>query len=201
MILYGQRIYIEKLKLAHVQQMKYWGKHDNPLIADYNYALNSSWIQFVFYLEKLTTPFKKYYAVCLNSGRMIGYFSIRNINRIEKSSVLGISFDANYSGAGYGYETLELYLEEYFVNMNFEVMYLEVATFNKRAKAMYEKIGFEFEAEYLVSYPNKKLNFDEKNYLENKNSFVVNNGVVYNYIHKMSIRRERYEEWRRADEI
>ena len=154
----------------------------------------------MFLFERTASPFKKYYAVCLHDGKMIGFIGVRNINYIKKTSLLGIVFDPNHLNKGYGTEGLQLFLRMYFNEMKMKIMYLEVARFNKRAIRAYEKIGFKYMAEYLDLYRNQ-MNYEDINYLENKNSFIETDGMVYNYIHVMRITENDFKEMEIENEI
>ncbi|WP_236913945.1 GNAT family N-acetyltransferase [Clostridium sp. Cult2] len=198
----GERIRIAPLTLEDAYSMKNWGTHKNPLLSDYNLpSLNDEEIK-EWYNYKTGSKNKKYYSVFNEENRLIGYMGIKSIRRIFKDSVLGIAFDPNYVNQGYGTETIITFLDYYFNEMKMKKMFLEVAEFNKRAIRCYEKTGFKKIDRYLAKFFNQRIDLENIYFINEKSSFVIEEGKVYNYIYKMKIDSNTYKKAREeVDEL
>ena len=71
-------------------------------------------------------------------------------------------------------------------------MNLDVNEFNTRAINLYKKIGFKKKVEYLGLFENQDIDFNDKEYENYKDYFVINRGVIYSRIYTMSLESSRY---------
>lgn len=182
----------EKLQLDHVRSMVKWGRHDNPLLFDYNFVQKSEDEFKLFYLDKTLSPFNRYYAV-IYDGEVIGYLGIKKINILTKTSTLGFVLSPDYVDGGFGTVVLSEFLRIYFTSFNMKKMVLEVAAYNPRAKRVYEKMGFVEAGYYLDRYPNDPPPENNPYYQEHKDVFVYKDGILYNYIYRMELRKEDFD--------
>lgn len=188
----GKNILIKPLELEDVYDMRKWGYHKNPLLSDYNFpVLNNNEVK-RWYEFKTKSFFNKYYGVRKRNKVLIGYLGIKDIKLIRRRSTLGIVLDPDYTNQGYGTEIMEVFLNYYFSDLRMRKMNLEVTKFNKRAYSLYKKIGFLKIDSYLDKFHNNDLDLNNKYYLENKSSFVIKDGKIYNYIYKMELSKERF---------
>lgn len=184
---------IRSLKVEDVFSMRHWGRHKTPLLADYNFPeMPDSEIR-RWYRFKTINPFNKYFGVLLGD-RLIGYMGIKNIKIIKKESTLGIVFDPSIVNQGYGSKTLRLFLNYYFNEMNMKRMYLEVAMFNRRAMRVYKKMGFKTTSYYLEEFFNNNLDLSNPYYQEAERYFVIKDEKIYNYIYKMRLDKEDFQD-------
>lgn len=190
----GQRIIIGKLKLEDVFAMRNWGTHENPLLEDYNFPdMNDREIR-IWYRMKTANICDKYFGIKDYDGILIGYMGIKDIKFFRKTSTLGLVLDPNKIDQGYGTDVLQTFLENYFTEMKMKKMILEVSMFNKRAYRLYEKMGFEKNYMYKDEFFNQYLNFSSPYYQEEKSSFEIINGKIYNYIYKMTLTKKKFFE-------
>ncbi|NMB26607.1 MAG: GNAT family N-acetyltransferase [Tissierellia bacterium] len=188
----GKRITITPIELKDAYSMKKWGRHKNPLLFDYNLpSLTDEEIK-EWYRFKTRGNNKKYYSVFNEQNRFIGYMGIKNIRKILSQATFGIVFDPNYVNQGYGTEAIIAYLYYFFNEMKMRTLYLEVAKFNKRAIQCYEKSGFKVVDVYLEEFFDQKIDLENPYFLEEKSSFVIEDGKVYNYIYKMKIDKKTF---------
>lgn len=188
----GDRVKLKPIKLEDVYQMKNWGIHENTLLFDYNLpSLTHKEIE-EWYRYKTSSIRRKYYSIFNDKNKLIGYLGIKNIRRILREATLGIVLDPNYVNMGYGTEGISTFLDYYFNKMNMRIMYLEVAKFNKRAIKCYEKSGFSVIDVYLDEFFDQSLSLKDPYYLNEKSSFVIDDGKIYNYIYKMKIDKKTY---------
>ena len=171
----GERIFIRPLRVEDVFNMRKWGVHKNPLLSDYNFPEMSD-----RQILKTKSFFNKYFAILTKEDRLIGYMGIKEIKFLKKESTLGIVFDPDLLDSGYGTETLKYFLKEYFNQMNMKKMYLEVAEFNKRARRVYEKMGFKYSGYYLEEFFDWDLDLQSSYFKEVESCFVINGKKIYN---------------------
>lgn len=192
----GNRLTISPIKLKDIYSMLDWGRHENPLLFDYNFPpLSNSEIKQWYFIKNMGIR-KKYYSVFNKDNILVGYMGIKNIKRFKKEATLGIVFDPNYVNQGYGTQAINLYLNHYFNKMKMKRMYLDVAQFNKRAIQCYEKIGFKKFDAYSEEFFNQNLDLNNQYYLEEESSFEIKDKKIYNYINKMKIDRKSFQESR-----
>jgi ribosomal-protein-alanine N-acetyltransferase len=85
---------------------------------------------------------KENYFEVYENDQLIGFFSIEH-NQKEKVIDLGVGMKPEWTGKGKGQPFLESILP--FIKQSYEIdtVTLAVATFNKRAITVYERLGFE----------------------------------------------------------
>ena len=198
MVIKGDRVTIKPLMLDDVYTMRQWGRHENPLIGDYNFPDMTNKEIVKWYKEKTRCWKNKYFGIYNEMDIFIGYMGIKDIKLFRKESTLGLVFDPNYVSKRYGTETLSTFLKYYFTEMKMKRMYLEVAEFNKRAHKLYQNMGFKTEGYYLDYFYDQKLNLNNPYYLEEESSFVISNKKIYNYIYKMKLEKEDFFETNRS---
>lgn len=188
----GKRVIIAPLKVEDVYCMREWGYHEDSLLMDYNFPpMNDSELH-GWYNIKTFGRSKEYYGVTNREGKLVGYMGIKNIKKIKKEATLGIVFDPNHINKGYGTEAITTYLNYYFNEMKMKTLLLEVAKFNKRALRCYEKSGFVVIDVYLDKFFNQDMDLTDPYYLQEKSSFVIKGGKIYNYIYKMKVDRKSF---------
>lgn len=188
----GSRITIKPLTLDNVYNMRLWGYHNNPLLADYNFPFMTDKEIIKWYKYKTNSWRSKYYGITNEHDIFIGYLGIKDITKFKRESTLGIVFDPNYISMGYGTETLITFLKNYFTVMDMKIMYLEVAEFNKRAHRLYENVGFMQEGYYLDVFFDQNINMENAYYINEESSFVISDKKIYNYIYKMKLGKENF---------
>lgn len=188
----GERIIIRPLELEDVFHMRTWGTHKNPLLEDYNFPDMTDKEIKKWYDIKTKSFFNKYFGILTRENKLIGYMGMKEIKYLKKESTLGIVLDPNFLDMGYGSEVLECFLKEYFTAMQMKVMYLEVAEFNRRATRVYEKMGFKNVGYYLEEFFDDQIDTETSYFKDSKSYFVISDGKVYNYIHKMKLKKDDF---------
>ncbi len=140
----GERVSIRPFQRSDVDAWQSWPYHDDPLYAAQEPVLVGARERDLWYLDRANRSDYWMYAVDDEQGRMIGWFSLRRIDPLVGTSVLGITFCPSIVGRGYGTDTLVAFLGYYFTEMGFKRMYLDVAAYNLRARRCYEKSGFRY---------------------------------------------------------
>jgi len=191
-LLVGSRVTIRDFSLEDAFSMRSWGEHENPLLEDYNFPYCDGKDIEEWFLAKTFGLSKKYFSVYNEQNKFVGYLGMKQIRHFKKESTLGIVFDPNYLNKGYGTEALNLFLDFYFNDLKMNIMYLEVAEFNKRARRCYEKCGFIEVSKYLDKYFDDFIDFDNPYVKEAINCFVIKHNKIYNYVYKMKIDKKTY---------
>ncbi len=78
----------------------------------------------------------------------MGTISLKNIDLQSKRAEYAISLRKKAQGKGIGYAASKKILEYAFIQMQLERIYLNVLKENKRAIALYERVGFIYEGEF-----------------------------------------------------
>lgn len=85
----------------------------------------------------------------LENDDLLGYVELDGILWTHQVSGVSIGIgDPTYWGKGYGYEAMQLALAFAFNELNLHRVQLTVFSYNKRAMALYEKLGFQREGVY-----------------------------------------------------
>jgi RimJ/RimL family protein N-acetyltransferase len=85
----------------------------------------------------------------LDRPDLLGYIELDQILWTHQVGWVNISIgDRSYWGKGYGYEAMQLVLEFAFQELNLHRVQLTVFSYNTRAIALYEKLGFQREGVY-----------------------------------------------------
>jgi RimJ/RimL family protein N-acetyltransferase len=191
-MLRSKRLSYAPMKLEDVYDFRDWSRHKSNIYDDYNFYEQSD-DDILAWFQWKDRPFCKYYSIFLN-GKAIGYISFKNINKLLKTAVLGIVIDPGYISMGYGKEAMLTMLNVFFNDWNFKKLYLKVAKYNKRALALYRKLGFKEYATYFESYLNPKPASDDLEYIENKDAFFMIFGKPYFHAYKMSLDKDTFNE-------
>lgn len=146
----GKRVIIDKLRLSDAYQMMNWKKAEDILMREYHFLTTRDGNVKGWYDARVKRKNMMSFVVKTYEGKVIGFISIRDISRLFKSAVLGITFDMNYLNMGYGTESLELFLDYYFTELNMKKLSLDVAKHNKRAISCYKKVGFDLVRQYYA---------------------------------------------------
>ena len=81
--------------------------------------------------------------VTLKDDKLIGNCGFVGIDEINRTAEIGIMIgEKDHQNMGYGTDALRLLLKFGFENRNYNNISLKVYSFNKRAIACYEKVGF-----------------------------------------------------------
>lgn len=117
-----------------------WPPYNDPLEPIWNLSRSSSsWSEgFEFGVSRRT------WAVESPEGRLMGRISLREIDSKRGCARLGVTFGAPYVGKGLGTESIAVFLDMFFGELNFELMLLDVAAPNRRAVRCYERLGFHY---------------------------------------------------------
>lgn len=181
----------EEFTVEHAISMKSWGDHKDPLFYDYNFRLRNDLEVREFMNQKAYNPFCLYYAI-INEGEMIGFIGLKRINAFTKNSTLGLVLNPDEVDKGYGSTALYEFLKIYFHELGFNKMVLDVASYNKRALRLYEKMGFKITKKSKMRYENPYNTTSDEEFLRFPDCFIFKNGKVLNYFYKMRLTKSEF---------
>lgn len=181
---------IEELNESHLDDIKKWGVHKDPLLWEYNIS-NLTRYELGFWLIDRRRTYKTAYYVVLDEDRVIGYFGFRDINTIFKTATLGLALDPNITSKGYGSVIMEMLLHYFFEEMKMNILNLEVNRFNTRAINLYKKFSFEEIENSYISYEIQNQNLE---ILNDPRYFFRKYGRLYSKTIKMRLERDKYNE-------
>lgn len=123
--------------------MAAWPPFENPLNGAWNWPRELERLGTIdlFFLIRATNKQRREWTITCQGG-VIGYLSIREIDRARRSSRLGIGLGASFVGQGYGTEALRAFVAAYFGALEFRLLKLDVAAHNLRAQRSYKRLGF-----------------------------------------------------------
>ena len=149
MLLRGSRVRLTALTQSDLPTVVQW--HQNPEFLRLFDALpaypktEAALAQWLDDTHKSTDAFL--FAVrSLDNDELIGYVELDGILWTHRVSGVSIAIgEAKQWGKGYGYEVMQLVLRFAFDELNLHRIQLTVFSYNERATALYEKLGFQRE--------------------------------------------------------
>ena len=145
-LLRGSRVRLTALTQSDLPTIVQW--HQNPDFLRLFHALpaypktEAALTQWLDDTHKSTDTFL--FAVrALDKAELIGYVELDRILWTHRVSGVSIAIgETKHWGQGYGYEVMQLALRFAFDELNLHRIQLTVFSYNKRAIALYEKLGF-----------------------------------------------------------
>lgn len=146
----GERIHLRKVTVHDAELYHEW-RNNTEVMEWTSSALDVYTFQETeaFIKSISTSSTSKSYMIQLNeSSKPIGVVSLVNVDYKNRNAECIIDIgEKDYWGSGYGKEAMSLSLRYSFLELNLHKVYLHVFSFNKRAIALYEKLGFVKEGE------------------------------------------------------
>lgn len=150
MIITSPRLLLRPWQRADLDALADLPPYPDPLDDDWNWphALRENGTADFFFLGRSCDPNRVEWMIIRPPGQVIGHLGIRDIDRTARSARLGMGLAAPYVGQGYGAEALRVFLDRFFGPLEFEKMLLEVRAHNRRARQLYERLGFREQESY-----------------------------------------------------
>lgn len=156
-----------------VDKMDNWLGFVDKLFDDYNFPILTDKEKDRWFHVKNNKK-RRCYSIYLNQN-LIGYISLRDIKKIRKISELGIVIDSRFVSKGYGTKALEMFLDWYFKELNYNKIYLRVAAFNQRAIRLYKNMKFKKVKDIYEDIDISRADLYENSiYKEYKQDFIIN---------------------------
>lgn len=184
------QITITELKPGDMPGFLQWGHHTDLRFLHYDFPELPETQLLDWYHAKKIPFFRWLYVAKDPDGKLLGYMTVKHINRLFKTAELGIVFDPGRLGKGYGSQAMVIFLRIFFGERKMRELRLRVADFNHRARKAYEKVGFEV-------YDTRKEAFEEqgRNFeliLHHPEDFLMEGNILKTEFHLMRLTRERF---------
>ncbi|WP_129599854.1 GNAT family N-acetyltransferase [Anaerophilus nitritogenes] len=194
----GEKVCIRDMIRSDVDKMQHWGEHHDPLFFHYNFPKLNQRQRDRWYKEKNQKFMKRSFTIEDLEGKVVGYFSIRDIKWIRKRSELGIVLDPDRINCGYGTEAILLFLDYYFKVLNMKSIVLRTAKFNERAIQCYLHCGFEKIKEELDEFEDQYSEiFYNPLYTQFQKLFTYRNGKkLSTYVYMKNTKERFYQKFK-----
>jgi len=146
------RVLIRRYRRSDVDAQCTWPKFEDPIEPSWNLDLRTPAEREHYWRTRCRGPDYVRFAIDTSEGRMIGFVSLRGIDRRRKVARLGIGLSPDLVGRGYGTEALKAFLHYYFETLKFTRIVLDVAASNERAIRCYRKCGFVATGEHFIPF-------------------------------------------------
>jgi len=186
----SNEIKVRKLKLEDMPKFLKWGHHSDIRFRHYDFPDCNTQDLKRWYKSKRVLMRKKIFISEDLDGNILGYITIKHINWFKRKAEMGIVFDPNVVGKGYGSASILKMYDIYFNKMKMKTLFLKVADFNKRAQKCYEKAGFRKLKEVVEAFEEQNINFE---LLLKTNDFYMDEDVLMTQFNYMEIRKKDYE--------
>lgn len=190
----GEYTIVREWERADIDRWIAWPRHKDPFFESYNPPMMSVRQRDDYFQHRLQSTDTRQYSVDSLEEELIGRISLREIDLKIGASVLGISFQPERLGRGYGTDALWAFLGYYFRSLKFQALFLDVAAFNQRAYRVYEKCGFrkcgQRWGEAQTDFPGV---FRKKEHEPIRPLFKWEYGLMRPLLYDMVIRRDEWE--------
>lgn len=183
----GNNIILRNMTISDAKKMVSWTTHKDRLFANYDFPkfTNNELVQ---WFEKKNKSNRLIMSICDLNNDIIGYISLRNINKIFKTSEMGILLEPSKINLGYGSDAICTMVKWYFEKLGFKKLFLRVAMYNKRAYKVYRKIGFEPMYTLYEEFNNNEIDvLGDEQYLYIRKYFKVSFHKIYVKCIKMKL--------------
>jgi diamine N-acetyltransferase len=157
-LLKGKWVIIRPLKRDDIDKRLSWKEYPDPLYFHYNPPNLGQTERGEWYLKRISEPDRVYLAIDNHEGQLVGFISLYDIDKLARTAWMGIFLGYEFTDRGYGTDALLTLARYFFEEMEFDKMFLDVASHNKRAIRCYLKCGFKFvRTKYNQHDPRAKL--------------------------------------------
>lgn len=183
-------ITVEELTPEDMPDFLTWGHHTDVRFFHYDFPDIPKERLMEWYHAKKIPLLRWLYVARNDEGALLGYMTVKHINRLLRTAELGIVFDPGRVGQGYGTEAMIRFLRIYFFNRHMREIRLRVAVFNHRARRAYEKVGFELVGTRIEPFEEQGRNFEL--ILKCPEDFTMEGNVLMARFHLMRLSRDRF---------
>jgi diamine N-acetyltransferase len=194
MLAQGRKTTLREFSRADVDRWLEWPRHTDPLYHVFNAPPMTPRQRDSYWANQRQSPTSRLYAVEDFSGALVGRIGLREIDWYALSAVLGISFRSDRLGEGMGTDAMQVFLSYFFGPLGMEVLFLDVAAHNERARRCYERCGFRHLGEHWgEAGPDLAGVFRDPARAELRPFFRWEHGLVRPLLYDMVLRRVEFE--------
>lgn len=183
---------LEPLVREDAKLLKSWDEFSNPIFYGYNYNNLNENQEEIWFLMKQKKYRSSYFSIKDENGNLLGFIGLKEINNILNTAKLGIVIAPSFVSNGLGTRVMEEFIAMCFDEFKFRKINLEVNEWNTRAINLYKRFNFkEYKYDYQ-EFENQLLDLDDERYEDIRDSFIIEDGVIYSKVIHMSLNRQEY---------
>jgi RimJ/RimL family protein N-acetyltransferase len=138
----GERVTLRHMVRADVDAMATWPSFHEPDLQWANLDLNFPSERDAYFERGRTNETRRRFVVLDEQNHVIGTVGLRNLDFNASEATLGIIIRADVVGHGYGTDSVKTVLRYAFDILELDRVLLDVAINNRRARHVYDKLGF-----------------------------------------------------------
>jgi diamine N-acetyltransferase len=195
----GRKTVLREFSRADVDRWLEWPAHTDPLFNVFNPPAMSPRQRDSYWAHQRQSGTTRLFAVEDLAGTLVGRIGLREIDWYALSAVLGVSFRPDRLSQGLGTDAMQAFLEYYFGPLGMEVLFLDVAAFNLRARRCYERCGFQHLGDHWGEAGHDLAGiFRDPTRQDLRPFFRWEHGLVRPMLYDMVLRRSDYEQHQRG---
>ncbi len=183
---------LEPLVREDAKLLKSWDEFSDPIFYGYNYNNLNENQEEIWFLMKQKKYRSSYFSIKDEEGNLLGFIGLKEINNILNTAKLGIVIAPSFVSNGLGTRVMEEFIAMCFDEFKFRKINLEVNEWNTRAINLYKRFNFkEYKYDYQ-EFENQLLDLEDERYEDIRDSFIIEDGVIYSKVIHMSLNRQEY---------
>lgn len=183
---------LEPLVREDAKLLKSWDEFSDPIFYGYNYNNLNKNQEEIWFLMKQKKYRSSYFSIKDEEGNLLGFIGLKEINNILNTAKLGIVIAPSFVSNGLGTSVMEEFIAMCFDEFKFRRINLEVNEWNTRAINLYKRFNFkEYKFDYQ-EFENQLLDLNDERYEDIRDSFIIEDGVIYSKVIHMSLNRQEY---------
>jgi diamine N-acetyltransferase len=195
-VLKGKQVVLRPLAREDIEKRLAWKPYPDPLYFHYNMPNMTEEQREFWYSKRKSDPNALWLSIDGLQGRLVGFICLNKIMPQSKTAWMGIYLGYEFTDQGRGTDAIMTLLRYYFEEMQYEQLFLDVATHNKRAIRCYQKCGFEFfRKKYSDHDPRMNVDiFGDERYKEIREYFKKDGKKVLVEFDEMKMSQVKYRE-------
>ncbi len=193
-VLRGTKVILRPMLREDVDKRWNWKQYPDPLFSHYNPPPMNEDQKEVWFLKRKSDISALWFSIDNTPGQLVGFVCFYGINPQIKTAWLGIYLGYEFVDLGMGTDAILTLLQYYFEEIRFELLFLDVASHNKRAIRCYEKCGFRFNRKkYSDHDPRMNIDiFGDDRFKEVRKYFLKEGNKILVEFDEMQITRENW---------
>jgi diamine N-acetyltransferase len=195
-VLKSQKVLLRPFAREDVEKRFLWKPYPDPLYFHYNMPEMTEDQKEAWYLKRKSDLTALWLSIEDLGGQLVGLISLYKMEPKTKTAWVGIYLGYEFIDQGMGTDAMLTLLRYYFEEMQFELLFLDVASHNKRAISCYQKCGFEFFRKKCSDH-DPRMNIDifgDERYQEIREYFKKDGKKVLVEFDEMELSKTKYEE-------
>jgi len=145
----GERVRLRHMVRADIDQMARWPRFWEADLQWANLDLTFPGERDAYFERGRSNGTRRRFVVVDERGEIIGTVGLRNLDLQRGEATLGIIIRADRVGKGYGTDAIQTIICYAFDVLDLERVILDVAESNRRARRVYDKLGFVVSGSHL----------------------------------------------------